>query len=298
MSVILEFESGLGNQLFQFAAGYTLAKKHQTQLIGDTSRYCKKSSPDCRVTFRQFHLESLGFPMSYRNNPPASLFHIRGFPRVFRFARNARLTSYRCMGAHTPVFDNLPDESFLSGHFQDLSYFREEREDIYTIIENRLEHLAKNKAEPLPYNWGALHIRLGDHLKIPEFYPDWFAKYYLRATELLLESHRCAKVKVFSDDPAQAKEMLAQFKDKVIFANGDQSHGGALDLYEMSTATVVGISNSCFSWWAAFLASKTGSRVIAPRYWSEWCKEPEKLLYPDDWDIHGFSIDDNEDYDG
>ncbi len=295
MPVIVEFESGLGNQLFQFAAGYTLAKKHKTQLIADTSRYNQRSRFQNGSNFRPFNLEDLHFPIdSYRSNPPSRLYSLRGFTRLFDFGKNARLTKHHCPGAHTPVFDRLPDDTLLRGSFQDLSYFREESSDIYTIIKNRLERAAKGKASPLHYNYGAIHMRLGDYLDIPEFYPQWFEKFYHRAVEIMLNTHRCSKVIVFSDEPEKAREILSEFGDKVEFTDCDQTDGGVLDLYRMSTATVLAIANSCFSWWAAYLASQTGSRIIAPRFWSEWCKEPEKLIYPDDWDIHGRSIDDED----
>jgi len=295
MPVVIEFESGLGNQLFQFAAGYTLALKRKTELIADTSRYLKKRQPRGRITPHHFNLKTLNFPLEYRRDPSHRLFGFRGYQKIYRAGKNIRLTSYQCPGAHTPIFDKLPEDTFLSGYFQDMSYFRECKDGAYKVIVHRLEKVAKDKIAPLHYNWGAIHLRLDDYLLTPEYYPDWFERYYRYAAKLMLEEHRCSKVLVFSDDPVKAKEILSGFGDKLLFAESNMSYGGALDLYRMSTATVVAISNSCFSWWAGYIASKTGSRIIAPRFWSEWCKEPEKLLYPYEWDIHGYSLDEDDD---
>jgi len=294
MSVVVEFESGLGNQLFQYAAGYELAKKHKTDLVADSSAYCARPDPSGRVTFRPFILQELGLPMTYRDNPSEKLFNIRGVPRLYRSYINRGLKRYRCPGHHTAEFGKLSADSYLSGYFQDLKYFKKRRPEICEIIGERLEKAAKKKIEPIPYNWGAAHVRLGDYLKHPEFYPDWFAKYTPSVVRSLLEDHRCSKVLIFSDEPDKAAELLKEFEGKVEFAESDFALEGALDLYRMSTATVLAIANSSFSWWAAMLASNTGSRVIAPVYWSEWCKNPQDTPYPSD-DVFGEDIEDDSD---
>lgn len=291
MPVVVEFESGLGNQLFQYAAGHTHAQKHGVRLIADSHRYTRQARPGCRVTWRPFILRDLGFPMEYRGNPSARLFGLRGFPRIYKAFRNFGLTEYRCPGKRTEAWNNLPADAYLGGYFQDLSYFPKDMKPVVEIVKERLGKAAKeHKVEPLPHNWGAAHVRLGDYLDTPEFYPDWFQKYSPSVVRELLEVHNCKKVMVFSDEPDKAAEMLKEFGDKVVFAESNFELEGALDLYRMSTATVLAIANSSFSCWAALLAHHTGSRIIAPRYWSEWCQDPDKLLYPEEWDVHGDNL--------
>lgn len=288
MPVVVEFESGLGNQLFQFAAGYHLAEKKNTRLIADTSRYLKPAKPGGRVTWRPFILQELGFPMEYRPNPPAALFNIRGVPRLHNLFRNRGLTRYSCPGAYTPAWDSLPKDCYLSGYFQDRRYLPKSMKPVSNIILRQLKKAAEDKGvKAIPHNWGAVHVRLGDYLDTPEFYPEWFQNYTPSVVQELLESHRCAKVLVFSDQPEKAAEMLKKFGDRIEIASSDFALEGSLDLYRMSTATVLAIANSSFSWWAAQIAHQTGSRIIAPRFWSEWLKDPEGQIYDPEWDVFG-----------
>ena len=285
MAITVEFNSGLGNQLFQFAAAYALARRLKQDIIADLSFYEYPTAEGGRVVRRPFVLEDLGFPMKVQRSRWPLLYRLRGYPRLRRAIVNWGALRYSSEREFSNDFVNLPTNAVLSGYFQDIRYFQSVCADVLTIIRDRLELACRGLFEPIPKNVGAVHLRFGDYLKHPEFYPDWFADYAPKVTRSLLDSHGCDSVIVFTDDAVSAASCLRGFGSNVQIASCNPLHQGAADLLRMSSAPVLAIANSSFSWWAGMLASQQGSHVIAPARWSTWCHDPEVRLYQPSWTI-------------
>lgn len=110
----------------------------------------------------------------------------------------------------------------------------------------------------------AVHIRRGDYLEVdlPELgskgvqLPFNYYEKYLN--ELLDES----KMVVFLSDDIEAVKNHFGESDQFIFSGSDY----ITDFMALMKADELIISNSSFSWWAAYLNSKEGKKVIAPKY--------------------------------
>jgi len=285
MPIVVQFESGLGNQLFQFAAGYYLSSIRNTSLDADISAYFYRKKTQGRVTYRPFTLENLSFPIRIRSHPLPILNSIRGIPRLRKMFLGIGYKKFLCSGTYNHLYENLPSNTILAGYFQDIRYFESKKSEITTIIKSKLTSCAPCNLYKIPQDYAAIHLRLGDYLDHPEFYPEWFKEYYVAAVSHLLEKNNINRVLVFSNDNKLAQSYLKSFGTRVEIAVSNPSFDGALDLLTMSTAPILSIANSSFSWWAGLLSSEQGNKVIAPSKWSSWIPNPEKSLYTGEWSI-------------
>jgi hypothetical protein len=186
----------------------------------------------------------------------------------------------------------LSSNVFLSGYFQDIRYLLTYQDkiidDILLGIEKFLTQPDKKlKVSTLPINTriGAMHVRRGDYLQHPEFYPEWFETYYLAVASSILERAEIDALDIFTDDPKWCLETFKDFGEKVNILSPDRRYEGLCDLYQMSRYAVLGIANSTFSWWAGAIATKRGAHVICPEIWSTWCDVPKERLYLPSWQV-------------
>jgi len=124
------------------------------------------------------------------------------------------------------------------------------------------------------YDYTAVHIRRANNLALPDHHPVPSLDYFEKALDLL----GAKDIMVFSDDMDWCRKQSI-FKD-ARFAMGVPSdvdvmeltkyaplnhESAAFDLHTMSMCSKFVISNSTFSWWAAFLS---GSKdVVYPQHW-------------------------------
>jgi hypothetical protein len=136
----------------------------------------------------------------------------------------------------------------------------------------------------LPEEFNLLHVRLGDYMNENGFGIPGM-KYFARALEHLYSNVIDAKERelvIFSDSP----DLLKGFIDAEILENSHIHDGGNLSPIEtlnlMSKAKNFIISNSTFSWWAAYLSQDENRTVIAPKPWFSRISPP-KALIPSEW---------------
>lgn len=281
--IVVRFSSGLGNQLFQFAAGRALSLRHGVPLVADPIAYCYSGRLPTRVTHRAFVLGGLGLPISVRQARADGWRRFRGFRRLRGLVLDTGRARYECTGLKRPEFDSLPAECVISGYFQDQRYFAGARERVCAEVASALPVVADGSVDSEGCRVGAIHMRFGDYLQHPEFNPTRMIGYYGRSIEWLLDELRCDLVNVFSDEPERAKALTGRYGAALRILPPDPELGGARDMARMASASAIAIANSSFSWWAAALASARGARIAAPGTWSSWCSDPGSCLYGEQW---------------
>lgn len=167
-----------------------------------------------------------------------------------------------------PRFDELEPPIYLHGYLQSHRYFAGLEDEIRSLFTLRdplspgaAALCAELEALPCP---AAIHVRRGDYVG-HALHGTLGWEYYRRAIEILdAATDSAATYFVFSDDAAQARELLGDV-DRVRFV--DVSTSAHEDLLLMSRCRHAIVANSSFSWWAAWLNPNPEKRVVAPSAW-------------------------------
>lgn len=277
--IIVKLMGGLGNQMFQYAAGRRLAAKHNTELKLDISFLSKKPNG---WTPRSFELQHLNI-----NPVLANVFEVATFtgcgPNIL-LSLMVRLwqviglfrAHYRIFNEsvyhYDALFENLFDNTYLIGYWQSERYFagiesllRKEFSVINPIDTKNRELLERINS----CNSVSVHVRRGDYISNPnaaQYHGTCGIDYYRLAVDRIGSLVSQAAFFVFSDDPIWSREHLG-FIPNAEFVDVNGANSGANDLRLMSNCQHHIIANSSFSWWGAWLGGNPAKRVIAPSQW-------------------------------
>lgn len=286
MSIRVSFSSGFGNQLFQYAAALTLAEKHEVGIQADLSSYIQTEGKMTRATFRAFELSQLGLVSNILPYRFQGLDCLRGVPRIRKILRTGGMRVYECHGEFCDSFEMLPANSYLCGYFQDKRYFFSDREVILNRIRLALDNFYPKETLLVERDILAVHLRLGDYLRHPEFHPEWTRTHIASACREIVKKYDLRGIRVFSDDLKSARSVLGGLVNEGVAVS--YSQGSMIeDFAKMASSSFLLISNSTFAYWAGLLASHMGGKVIAPALWSDWCEDPVGRLYMEDWEVWG-----------
>lgn len=173
-----------------------------------------------------------------------------------------------------PEIYSIKGNTAIEGYFQSYKYFEKYKKQIKKEFTFKPHILEKCKNKMLGYkNPIAIHVRRGDYVKHPGF---WTVtpEYLTSALQSLPEGN--FTYLIFSDDIEWCKEI---FVEGFVFVEGNNQYE---DLCLMSLCKHNVISNSSYSWWAAWLNPNPNKTVIAPK---NWFTDPKPLndLYPENW---------------
>lgn len=140
----------------------------------------------------------------------------------------------------------------LVGYFQSARYFED-----YGIRELFLPLAWDPK---IRHSGPVVHIRRGDYVGSPHYVQLGETDYYRRALAEFAEPHA---VTVVTDDPAWCIDNCERVLGTDDFAV-TSAEDPVMDLMFIATFDRIIISNSSFSWWAAWFS---GGGIIAPKAW-------------------------------
>lgn len=283
--IVVRISSGLGNQLFQFAAGRALSYATGADLCADPISYSAALvSGTGRAARRDFLLASLGFQVKCRPIGEGGLYRLRGYPRVRNLLLDGNREAYYCSGSFSQDFATLGGNALLQGYFQDQRYWMTFGDDILSEVSSTLSRAAADNEISVAVDSegaAAMHVRRGDYLDHPEFFPKWFEGYYERVLKVLLAE--AEPVDIFCDDPGWCASAFASYASRIRIRKPSTELGGIADLLAMAAAKRLAIANSTFSWWAARIGSASGQRVYAPSRWLETTRDLDASLYQPNW---------------
>jgi len=248
---------GLGNQMFIAAAAAELASRLSVPfrlrtVTASTLHHGRVSALDMFPTLAANveHQPHLQFPLALQRRLD------RFLPQVFSessFNYDVR-------------FDDLVRPVRLSGYFQSPKYFPGlDVQDFFRITQQNTRLLEIEATVGTKFR--ALHVRLGDYNsnKAVRYHGLCSERYFMDAAAHLSREGLDYPTVIFTDQPAQLPRAL---RDLAVLVLGPDSRiHEALELHAMAHAAALVMSNSSFSWWAAFLGERFDRPVIAPRPW-------------------------------
>ncbi|HEY0979824.1 MAG TPA: alpha-1,2-fucosyltransferase [Candidatus Paceibacterota bacterium] len=288
--VITRLQGGMGNQMFQYAAGRALAIKNNTSL-GLDLEYLLDRTPRKGFTFRNYDLDlfSIEAEIVQQANIP---FLYRGFGsgKVALLLNKLRDKILPAPGkekgfSFDPSVLNLGSDMYLYGYWQSYKYFESITETIRKDFTPRLslpQNVQELKKEIESKNSVCIHVRRGDYVgnSVHEVVG---RSYYDTALTMLKERTPIEHVYVFSDDIQWCKDALS-FAYPTTFVGPEFAGERAIGHFELMRAcTHFIIPNSSFSWWAAWLGTSLSKAVIAPKQWFKDATIDTTDLVPPQW---------------
>ncbi|MDT8284420.1 MAG: alpha-1,2-fucosyltransferase [Thermovirgaceae bacterium] len=283
--IIVRLMGGLGNQMFQYAAGKRLALARGVELKLDTGFFERYPS-------RAFTLNA--YPISEKVAARGEIRRLiyGGKPwwklQTSKARRAAKESSpFIAREEYFHFNENLMtlgDRAYLDGYWQSERYFTDISEKIRTLFTPiSVSRKARDMDDRISScNSVSLHVRRGDYVhdvSASEVHVSLSTDYYMDAVAYLEAILGYLEIFLFSDDLPWVKKNL-QLKHR---ATAVEDFSDVEDMWLMSRCRHNIIANSSFSWWGGWLNRNVGKTVIAPRDWFRPEKYDTVDLIPPGW---------------
>ncbi len=287
-SIVVRVQGGLGNQMFQYAAGRALAKRLNLDLVLDLDWFIGREED-----FLQYSLDNFNVCCLTRKK-------FTFVPRIIRRILFLVLDKFEGSLGLREVFKEryfnfnqsflkIKSPVILQGYWQSEKYFN----DIRTLLikefklKQDLPPSSRTMLEKIEQcDSICVHIRRGDYLSnknafaIHGICPNY---YYIQAVRSISKTLSNPKCFVFSDEPQWVRDNIdLGITSTIVDVNKvDQP---CFDMILMSTCKHFVISNSTFSWWAAWLSTYPRKRIVAPLKWFVSNERNTSDLIPLEWE--------------
>ena len=301
---MISLTGGLGNQLFQLAAGLSAAQGAELTLEWSLGkpRLNKHGMPEI-ASFLLPNNVSLGRKrkknwlvgksagyMLRMGFEPKSFEKVSGYFTFTRFLANIVISIYfrnfyRIFPATKHGFHMLSygaKGNLIVGYFQSYKWAAQNGvlESLKELtISGENSKLAEMKTLALIEKPLIVHVRLGDYKNETSFgiLPKL---YYERSIRRMWESGLYKKIWAFSDEPDLAKGVLSFVPSENLRWIEEIDDSASLTLEVMRYGHGYVIGNSTFSWWGAFLSVTVDAKVLAPEPWFQNLPTPQELIPP------------------
>lgn len=243
----------LGNQMFQFAGTYGIARKNNYDVA--------------------FPKENIYTPVTEHFKDGVSRECTFDIPKVFTLNDTVIRSKNEIQtmnSIHEPFFHfsseffSIPDDCDLRGYFQSEKYFKHvenELKELFTFKPEIIE-MANALFPKVDTETVSIHIRLGDYVGLEAFHPICKPEYFMEAAAEFTDKDY--KFIIFSDNIEYCKEELFGYQTNILYIDNTDPY---IDLCLMSMCDHNIIANSSFSWWGAWLNKNPNKKVIAPKQW-------------------------------
>ena len=290
--VTVEVEGGLGNTIFQYAAGKYLANRVNSDVlislkhIGNATTnhgfYLADIFPDIRFQNdnslrRHFLSEWLlknGDRLLNRVARKNALFNVF-CTKFFKIYRSQNI-------GYDINLELINDPITIRGYFQSWKYSQDliGKQGFIPTLNNPTHwyrQMSEQARETRPI---IMHVRRGDYQVLEDLYGLLSSRYYLNALKTIPKDLQDHPIWVFSDDINLSKQILEDSLPMgTLWIDPPKDSNPAESLMLMSLGHAHIIANSSFSYWAARF-SLTSQFVVAPRKWFKAIDDPYELMNP------------------
>ena len=263
-SVIIRLQGGLGNQLFQYAAGLSIAKETGGELWLNTAELNKHTNQDY---IKRYYTRSKAIGIDGKPNKTSSVIR----------QKNA-------FEKWNPSSYKDKDVITLLGYYQYLPAIKSEVE---VICKDIIEHLSDTRSR-LREKYSIqdakqfcfLHIRRGDYLNHPNIHHLQDEIYYKNGINYINgQLKKNIQWIVLSDDIKWCKNQEWLQSDIFTIVNEPNELDGLM-LMSLCEGGAI-IANSTYSWWGANLGCvQVNAPVVYPL---KWIRNDKPDLFLDNW---------------
>jgi hypothetical protein len=254
--IVAQIKGGLGNQMFQYAAGRRLSFHHKVPLKLDLTWYSINKP-------RLFVLDKFNIQVTEDN--------FINKPWAYAIGTMDKLGLIRKLATKDKgdLLIHVGPLAYLYGYWQDPRYFEDIREKLRQelTLKHSLSIHAQNVANEIcTCNSVSVHVRQGD--RIGELGSLW-PHYYINAVQQIRGHVNNPCFYIFSDGRLDPTTVFGS-KDQAVFVTGNMEYE---DFSLMASCKHHIIADSTFSWWPAYLAQRgltimpAQNKIASPSSW-------------------------------
>ncbi|EJN00872.1 alpha-1,2-fucosyltransferase [Herbaspirillum sp. YR522] len=282
---------GLGNQMFQYAAGRALALRVGSPLLLDVSGFAN-------YELRRYELDGFRIDATAASAQQLARLGVNATPGTSLLARVLRKVwpqpADRILREASFTYDARIEQAsapvYLDGYWQSERYFARIRQhllDEFTLKGDWGSDNAAMAAQIATAGAGAvsLHVRRGDYVSnahTAQYHGVCSLDYYRDAVAHIGGRVEAPHFFVFSDDHEWVRENL-QIGHPATFVQINSADHGIYDMMLMKSCRHHIIANSSFSWWGAWLNPAEDKIVVAPQRWFKDATNDTRDLIPAAW---------------
>ena len=255
--------AGLGNQIWRYVCCRVFAEHHGYDW--------GVSHPGWRGPFLNI---DWGKEVNLNVEEDSDFRMVEGFKHYYKERFDHHKRAPGCIGIPDNKFYSLPDNCYINGTFQRMSYIEEHREKIcswLTYDDKVTDYSSENIC--------VIQLRGGDYTTGHSMLPP---QYYQMAMQRMRENNPDIEFVIVTDDPGTASQYIpgvpivgsAVSKEKDQYQKNISWYkypGGpvGIDYSILNTAKYAIISASTFAFWPIWTNNDLVN-VIAPKYWFDW----------------------------
>lgn len=272
--VTIRIKGGLGNQLFQYATAYALAKRLNQKLVLDISFFPQQ-------TLRGFKLGQMNVSCADIDDVQSCIVNLYKNKYLNKILRKVNIRVLPCGGGKKYLLEtrsNIVPEFFsishaniyMDGYYQTEEYFGDYKKELIEQFtpnypsEQEYENVLSKVAM---YESVAVHVRRGDFLRAQnDLSPNHYLlgeRYYYNALKYVNEHLENPKFFWFSDDIDWVKQNFGE-KENFCFVSMHTKHADIDEMMLMKNCKHIIAANSTFSWWASWLNTNERTLHICP----------------------------------
>ena len=307
----IELFGGLGNQLFQFSLAINLSRSYQVTLLNASAEIKNlyeiirqntiKESTNTEILKIEFANEESFFHKKMRNlcirisaYPDSKLFYVKFLKMcgVF-FLLRWLFTHFNFVIADGNGYDPNLVRRQANRNVKIIGYFQTYlwSENCKNLISEAMRSIAEKEVslssvhsyvKNLSASSVFVQYRLGDYKSNPDLglLPPSF---FYNSIKVFTSNNVAKEVLLFSNDINEAyKSLNSIFQERININTIDFAFSDISNIYLLSQAKNLVISNSSFGWWGAYLCQQPDSRIVVPNPWFVNFTSPRNLL-PNSW---------------